>query len=117
MRQRAKIAYLLVASIGLVAGCGGSEKDGPSSGEYAQPTTAGPQLAPPTTAEPQSSPPASPTGGSVEVKAKETSIGNILIDGTGRTLYVFEKDNSNSASTCTDVCAKEWPPLLTNGEV
>jgi predicted lipoprotein with Yx(FWY)xxD motif len=118
MRQRAQIAYMLVASLGLfVAGCGENDKARPSSGEYAQPTTLGPESSPPTTAEPQSSPPASPTGGSVEVKAKETSIGKILVDGTGRTLYIFEKDNSNSASTCTDVCAKEWPPLLSNGAV
>jgi predicted lipoprotein with Yx(FWY)xxD motif len=32
----------------------------------------------------------------------------------GKTLYLFEKDSSNT-STCYDACAATWPPALTNG--
>ncbi len=39
----------------------------------------------------------------------------ILVDATGRTLYLSQKDTS-TASTCTDDCATSWPPLTTSGE-
>jgi predicted lipoprotein with Yx(FWY)xxD motif len=34
----------------------------------------------------------------------------VLVDGKGRTLYLFEKDKG-SASSCTGACASIWPPL------
>ena len=40
------------------------------------------------------------------------SLGTVLVDGTGRTLYLFESDN-NTTSTCTGTCAGTWPALLT----
>ena len=36
--------------------------------------------------------------------------GSILVDGQGRTLYLFEKDNGTT-STCTGACAQVWPAL------
>ena len=38
----------------------------------------------------------------------------ILVDASGRTLYLFEADKGTS-STCYNACATYWPPLLTNG--
>ena len=38
----------------------------------------------------------------------------MLADGSGRTLYLFEKDKS-PRSTCFGACASAWPPLTTNG--
>ena len=46
--------------------------------------------------------------------ANNAKLGQILVDGNGRTLYLFEKDTS-SASTCYGACASYWPPLLTSG--
>ena len=40
--------------------------------------------------------------------------GQILVDGNGRTLYLFEADKGSS-STCYGACATYWPPLLTGG--
>lgn len=37
-----------------------------------------------------------------------------LVDGNGRTLYLFDADTSNT-STCTGACAVEWSPLITTG--
>jgi predicted lipoprotein with Yx(FWY)xxD motif len=37
--------------------------------------------------------------------------GRILVDGQGRTLYLFEKDK-NGRSACYAQCAKFWPPVL-----
>ena len=41
-----------------------------------------------------------------------SSLGRILVDGQGRTLYLFEKDTMDT-STCAGSCAGYWPPLLT----
>ncbi|OLB91877.1 MAG: hypothetical protein AUI15_22215 [Actinobacteria bacterium 13_2_20CM_2_66_6] len=46
--------------------------------------------------------------------AQNAKLGQILVDGNGRTLYLFEADTS-SASTCYGSCATYWPPLLTGG--
>jgi predicted lipoprotein with Yx(FWY)xxD motif len=40
--------------------------------------------------------------------------GTALVDGAGRTLYLFEADSS-TMSACDGGCAQVWPPLLTHG--
>ena len=48
-----------------------------------------------------------------QVKTKKTSsLGVILVDGKGKTLYLFEKDKSGKSS-CYGACATNWPPYLT----
>jgi len=42
------------------------------------------------------------------VSAQPTTLGTILVDGQGRTVYVFANDK-NSMSTCADACAANWP--------
>src|SRR5260370_25917968 len=61
----------------------------------------------------------SPTGtpapslmGSVALRT--TPLGQILVDGSGRTLYLFEVDRSNMSS-CYGDCASVWPPLIAPG--
>jgi predicted lipoprotein with Yx(FWY)xxD motif len=44
-----------------------------------------------------------------------TSLGQIVVDGAGMTLYMFDKDTQGGDSTCYDQCASAWPPLLTKG--
>ncbi|MFI6566144.1 hypothetical protein [Streptomyces sp. NPDC050534] len=46
--------------------------------------------------------------------ASAGNLGTILVDGKGRTLYLFEADKSTT-STCNGSCAAAWPPLLTSG--
>ncbi|MFD7116547.1 hypothetical protein [Streptomyces sp. NPDC056652] len=50
-----------------------------------------------------------------KVSARSTSLGKILVDGEGRTLYLFEGDKPNK-STCTGDCVKIWPPLTVTGK-
>src|SRR3972149_1711225 len=66
-------------------------------------------LAPPT----GSGPSAAPTlaGAAVLMKHHDT-LGNILTDGDGRTLYLYTKDERNK-SNCSGGCLKAWPALLT----
>ena len=52
-------------------------------------------------------------GGTVTVAA--TSLGEVLVDGDGLTLYMFDSD-SEGASTCYDACATTWPPLLADDD-
>jgi predicted lipoprotein with Yx(FWY)xxD motif len=43
-----------------------------------------------------------------------TSIGNVLVDASGRTVYELVGD-STSHPTCTGACLSIWPPVKTNG--
>jgi predicted lipoprotein with Yx(FWY)xxD motif len=51
-------------------------------------------------------------GGGATVALGKSSLGQILLDDQGRTLYLFEADKGGS-SACYGGCAKAWPPLLT----
>src|SRR3954454_6483647 len=42
--------------------------------------------------------------------ANEGSLGTILVDSRGRTLYLFKKDKGTK-SACFGACATNWPPL------
>ena len=52
--------------------------------------------------------------GSATVSVADSSLGQILVDGNGKTLYLFEADTSTQ-STCSGGCAQAWPPVTTNG--
>jgi len=56
------------------------------------------------------------TGGSgnATVGISMTSVGKVLVDAQGHTLYEFKKD-SGTASNCPGACAAAWPPLRTGG--
>lgn len=41
----------------------------------------------------------------------ESSLGPILVDHNGMTLYTFDKD-MDGKSACNGDCAKAWPPLM-----
>jgi len=53
--------------------------------------------------------------GAAAVKTRHGKLGTLLVDGRGRTLYLFQKDKT-SRSTCSGDCATNWPPLLTTGK-
>jgi predicted lipoprotein with Yx(FWY)xxD motif len=61
-----------------------------------------------------SSPSASAAATATVSVAMNAKLGQILVDGNGRTLYLFEADKGSS-STCYGACASYWPPLLTSG--
>jgi predicted lipoprotein with Yx(FWY)xxD motif len=42
------------------------------------------------------------------VSTSNTKLGQILVDGSGRTLYLFQKDQPNQ-SACSGACASAWP--------
>ncbi len=99
MRTRTRLGAVTTALLlaGTLAACGGT------SGGGGQDETSAP--AAPTTS---SSEPTAPT---VTVGTAESDLGQILVDGDGRTLYLFTAD-SPGVSTCEDACLAAWPPLL-----
>ena len=94
IRRWAPVALVaLVALVSVVlAGCGSSPKKVASKATTAASTTT-------TTA-------AASIG-----EATDAKLGQILVDGSGRTLYHFTKDTGTSIA-CVDKCATTWPPLL-----
>jgi predicted lipoprotein with Yx(FWY)xxD motif len=46
------------------------------------------------------------------IKTRRGSLGTFLVNGSGRTLYLFRKDTGRK-STCYGACADVWPPVTT----
>jgi predicted lipoprotein with Yx(FWY)xxD motif len=59
--------------------------------------------------------PKAPDGKAATIGEATTSLGKILVDAQGRTIYLFQKD-SGTKSTCSGACAAAWPPVRTNGK-
>jgi predicted lipoprotein with Yx(FWY)xxD motif len=104
--HRPLVALVALATVGvLAAGCG-SNGSGSSSGSgnsggggiYGGGSSA-------TTTAPS---------GVATVSAASTSLGMVLVDGGGRTLYLFEKDQPNQ-SACAGACAAAWPVDQSSG--
>jgi predicted lipoprotein with Yx(FWY)xxD motif len=57
----------------------------------------------------------SATQSNATVSLRKTSLGMILVNARGHTLYLFAKDR-NAKSACTGSCTRFWPPLLSRGK-
>jgi len=49
-----------------------------------------------------------------DVRVASSRFGRILVDGRGRTLYLFLQDH-RGRSACSRGCARVWPPLTVTG--
>jgi predicted lipoprotein with Yx(FWY)xxD motif len=77
-----------------MAGCGGTDDDQAAA----------------------ASPPKTAGGASATLGvANSASLGSILVDSQGRTVYLFAKD-TGPTSTCSGECAVEWPPVTAKGK-
>jgi predicted lipoprotein with Yx(FWY)xxD motif len=82
-------AMVTALAVVAVAGCGGGTHRAPAS----------------------ASPPKTANGRVATVGvASDGSLGRILVDSQGRTLYLFKRD-SEAKSSCFGQCAVAWPPL------
>lgn len=54
----------------------------------------------------------SATQTSATLSLRKTTLGMVLVNSRGRTLYLFEKDKGGK-SACASSCAKYWPPVVT----
>ena len=57
----------------------------------------------------------SPSAAEPTVAVIESSLGVILADSEGNTVYLFMND-TGPESTCYDACEERWPPLLVTGD-
>ena len=95
--QRGTASAAGLAALTLVlAGCGASSSSAYGGGYGAAPATP------------------SAAGMAATVDLHNSSVGPILVDAQGRTLYLFEADK-NGKSACSGPCATAWPPLLSKG--
>jgi predicted lipoprotein with Yx(FWY)xxD motif len=68
-----------------------------------------------TTAAPPSTPsPSTAAAAATIAVATNANLGQILVDGSGRTVYLFVADQGTT-SVCYTACAAAWPPVLTSG--
>jgi predicted lipoprotein with Yx(FWY)xxD motif len=56
-----------------------------------------------------------PQTSSGKVSTASTSLGTVLVDSQGRTLYLFKADKGTT-SACFGACASAWPPLRVSGK-
>ena len=59
--------------------------------------------------------PAAAEAATATVKVHESRYGRLLVDGQGRTLYLFTRDRG-SRSRCYAACAQAWPPFLAGAD-
>jgi predicted lipoprotein with Yx(FWY)xxD motif len=57
---------------------------------------------------------ASPSA-ATKVGSANSTLGRILVDSHGRTLYLFARDK-RGRSACSGACAAYWPPLIAAGK-
>jgi predicted lipoprotein with Yx(FWY)xxD motif len=97
VRKRARLPLVAIPAAGfaiVAAACGGA------GAAYGGSSAGG---------NPYSTVPAST--GALAVKVATSSLGSLLTDGKGRTLYLFTRD-SGTTSSCSGGCASVWPPVM-----
>lgn len=99
--------FVTVFTIGAVAlaACGGAT---PTPAPTSALPTSMPATAMPATAAATAASSSGSTGTSLQMGS--SSLGQILVDSKGMTLYMLSADSSTS-SVCTGGCATNWPPL------
>jgi predicted lipoprotein with Yx(FWY)xxD motif len=76
-------------------------------GRYGSGATPKPTIEPEHSTEPEHTP---KPAASLVIREGSTSLGKVLVDAHGLTLYVLAGDSATH-STCTGGCASAWPPL------
>jgi predicted lipoprotein with Yx(FWY)xxD motif len=95
---RFAFSLVLLVAVALLTACGSSSSSGSTASSAAS----------------TGSTPAAEQGGAAMVEAtNNATLGTILVDSEGQTLYIFQKD-SGGKSSCSGSCAKVWPPYTTS---
>jgi predicted lipoprotein with Yx(FWY)xxD motif len=117
--RRASAVLTVITAIGVaLTGCGALENKEMSSSATSSTETS---VVPRTDAvTPAPNPPPStdqiPPIGDVSLDIDDRGdLGVIVVDGAGRSVYVFSRDRANDP-TCYDACADTWLPLLTDSK-
>ena len=104
MRFRSVLTASALIAVGAVtAACGASGSGYGSGSGSGKPASAFSSTAP-----------AAPAAAAAAVKVSDSSLGPILTDQNGRTLYAFLNDK-NGTSSCAGTCVATWPALVGTG--
>ncbi len=101
---RFALLALVALALGIAAaGCGGSSSSSaaPASGTNASSGSSGLY---------GGGGSSSSSSSAVSVKTASSSLGTILVDQDGKTLYLFEADKGGTSS-CNGTCTSYWPPV------
>ena len=101
-----KLLGLVVVAVLVATACGDS--DGADTTTAAPQTTAVPTSQTPATDAPTTQAPATNAPASAGLSVASSDLGVVLVDGEGRTLYLFTNDTDGS-SVCYDGCEDNWP--------
>lgn len=94
--RNSAVTVAIAAGAGLlVAACSSSSSPSSSSSAAATPT---------------STPASAAAAGTAVLKTEHSSLGTVLADGKGYTVYWFGADHGTT-SACTGACAAAWPPV------
>jgi predicted lipoprotein with Yx(FWY)xxD motif len=96
-----KLGTVLGAGL-LAAACSSAASSSPSAGS--------------TGAAAGNTPSASAQAAATVIKTTSGSAGAFLTSGSGRAIYLWDKDTMNT-SMCSGACAGAWPPVTANGSV
>jgi predicted lipoprotein with Yx(FWY)xxD motif len=101
-RHRMLLALPVAAAAAVVvlAACGTSGNSSGGGGPYGPAASSTPAAG-------------APAAGAATLTLRHTSLGTILTNGQGFTLYAFEAD-TGTTSACSGACAAAWPPATTS---
>lgn len=102
MFRFARSTALIVGVVAVLAAC--SSSAGSSAPSAAAASAAAPSAAA-----------SAPAAGGTTLALADSPLGKIVVDGQGKTLYMFTPDDGQAAPTCVDACAKNWPALIATG--
>lgn len=106
---KSAVAALFLGAALLLSGCGDTSEPGQEPAATS-PDTGGGYVAPGDTK-------SDPAMAAADLKTAETSLGTIVVDGKGMTLYYFTNDTEGTTtSACTGECLDAWPIAVASGD-
>jgi predicted lipoprotein with Yx(FWY)xxD motif len=104
----------VAALVALAGGCGDDDEPAPTAAAPAETGAEESDAAEGAAQEAGSKPERSKPRPGTKIKAASSQFGDVLFDDDDQAIYIFDKETS-SESECYGECAKEWPPVLTEG--
>jgi predicted lipoprotein with Yx(FWY)xxD motif len=105
MRTTSILSTVLAVGVLVLTGCGSDEGDDAGAAGGASPVTSSPESS--------SSAPAE----DAVLATADSDLGEIVVDGEGMTVYVFDRDTPGSGqSACSGGCLEAWPPVVAESE-
>ncbi|QKJ19072.1 COG4315 family predicted lipoprotein [Microbacterium hominis] len=109
----ARIALATAVLAFALAGCTSPPADDTSTDT----DTGTSQEAEDTTTEDEGTDDSGDAAGEAELMVAETSLGEVVVDADGMTVYMFDNDTQDSGvSSCEGQCLENWPPVTTESD-